>query len=240
MGKMFFIDLTRCTACRGCQIACKAWKNLGVEPTKNTGSHQNPPDLSATALKVVHFKEKMDNGKMQWLFFPEQCRHCVEPPCFYQANMDADGAAIMDEATGAVLYDAEKMAKTDTQGVRESCPYDIPRLDPKTKSLAKCDMCIDRVREGLVPACVKTCPTGTMHFGDEKDMEALAKKRLEEVKKEFPNAIIGDSDSVRVLYLFQEDPKSYAPKAIAELKATPQTRREMLARFAPAAGRFGA
>ena len=45
-GKTFFVDLSRCTGCRGCQVACKQWKNKPVEPTENTGSHQNPPDLS--------------------------------------------------------------------------------------------------------------------------------------------------------------------------------------------------
>ena len=52
MGKLFFIDLTRCTGCRGCQIACKQWKNLPAEETRNTGSHQNPPDLSYVTLKT--------------------------------------------------------------------------------------------------------------------------------------------------------------------------------------------
>ena len=28
MAKAFFVDLTRCTGCRGCHIACKQWKNL--------------------------------------------------------------------------------------------------------------------------------------------------------------------------------------------------------------------
>lgn len=56
-GKTFFVDLSRCTGCRGCQVACKQWKNKPVEPTENTGSHQNPPDLSWQTLKVVRFTE---------------------------------------------------------------------------------------------------------------------------------------------------------------------------------------
>ena len=58
MGMAFFIDLTLCTACRGCQIACKQWKKLPAEKTKNTGSHTNPPDLSYITYKTVHFIEK--------------------------------------------------------------------------------------------------------------------------------------------------------------------------------------
>mgnify|MGYP000958045258 CR=1 FL=1 len=91
MGKMFFVDLTRCTACRGCQIACKQWKNLPAEKTRNSGSHQNPPDLSGQTIRVVRFKETADkNGKVSWNFFPEQCRHCVDAPCKAQADMESE------------------------------------------------------------------------------------------------------------------------------------------------------
>ena len=43
--KSFLIDTTRCTACRGCQVACKNWNQNPASATKNHGSHQNPPDL---------------------------------------------------------------------------------------------------------------------------------------------------------------------------------------------------
>lgn len=232
MGKMFFIDLTRCTACRGCQVACKQWKNLPAEKTRNTGSHQNPPEVSYITYKTVHFKEVKGKNGIDWLFFPEQCRHCVEPPCMYQADTDKEGAIIRDEATGAVLF-TPLTKDVDGEGVRAACPYDIPRMNPETKELFKCDMCIDRVRDDKLPSCVLSCAMGCMHFGDEEAMMELAKKRLAEVKKQYPEAIIGDEDSVRVLYLFKEDPKKYAAKAVAEaapakrMVAAPRTRRDL-------------
>ena len=57
MAKAFFVDLTRCTGCRGCQIACKQWKNLPAEETTNRGGHTNPPDLSSVTYKTVHMRE---------------------------------------------------------------------------------------------------------------------------------------------------------------------------------------
>jgi len=229
MGKMFFVDLTRCIACRGCQVACKQWKQLPAEATVNSGSHQNPPDLSFVTLKTVHFVEKGKAGHVEWLFFPEQCRHCVDPPCKGQADVDKQGAVIQDAATGAVLY-TELTEQVDGQSVRAACPYDIPRMQKDGKRLAKCDMCIDRVREGKLPSCVLACGVGCMHFGDEKDIEALAKKRLASVKKKYPKAVLGDADSVRVIYLFQEDPKSYHPKAVADLSPHPLSRRQIFAK----------
>lgn len=230
MGKMFFVDLSRCTACRGCQIACKQWKNLPAEETRCTGSHQNPPDLSNVTLKIVRFTEKPVKDGVEWLFFPEQCRHCVEPPCLGQANLDADDAVIKDEVTGAVLF-TELTKQVDAEGVRAACPYDIPRVDPETKLLVKCDMCNDRVQNGMLPACVKTCPTGTMNFGDSEAMLELAQKRLAEVRKTYPNAVLGDPDDVRVVYLFTRDPKDFFGHAVAEADPRFMTRQQLFARM---------
>ena len=229
MAKMFFIDLTRCTACRSCQVACKQWKQLPAEETVNAGSHQNPPDLSFVTLKTVHFIEKGKAENMRWLFFPEQCRHCTDPPCMGQADADKEGAVIQDQDSGAVIFTA-LTEQVDGDGVRAACPYDIPRRQKDGKRLSKCDMCIDRVREGRLPSCVLSCPTGCMNFGDEKAMETLAAQRLELVKKRHPKAVLGDPDSVRAIYLFQEDPKSYHDKAVADSSAPPLSRRRMFAK----------
>ena len=152
MSKSFFVDTTVCTACRGCQVACKQWKNLPAEKTINRGTNENPADLSFNTYKVVRMREEVVDGKLKWLFFPEQCRHCVEPPCLCMADNPA--AIFKDEATGAVIYTAKTKA-LKAKEIIESCPYNIPRKG-KDGTLAKCDMCFDRVQNGLLPACVKT------------------------------------------------------------------------------------
>ena len=230
MGMAFFIDLTLCTACRGCQVACKQWKKLPGGKTRNTGSRTNPPDLNYTTYKTVHFVEKGAKEDLRWLFFPEQCRHCFTPSCKAAADGDKEGAILQDPKTGAVTY-TELTRQVDGAAARASCPYDIPRMDPATKQLAKCDMCPDRIAEGLLPACVLTCNTGCMSFGDENEMREKAQKRLVEAKKRWPNAVLGDIDYVRTIYLYQEDPLVYHKKAImadADLPG-PLTRRNLLA-----------
>ena len=214
-GKTFFVDLSRCTACRGCQVACKQWKQLPAEQTKNTGSHQNPPDLSAVTLKVVRFKEVSDDTGFKWLFMPDQCRHCVTPPCKDAADGVNKEAIVEDKKTGAVLF-TEKTKLVPFKVIREACPYDIPRLDEKTKLVTKCDMCNDRVTAGMLPACVKTCPTGAMHFGEREEMIAMGKKRLEELKKTKPKAVLVDWDSVRVVFLSEYAPNLYHKTLMAD------------------------
>jgi formate dehydrogenase iron-sulfur subunit len=226
-GKSFFIDTTICTACRGCQVACKQWHGLPAEKTENRGTHQNPADLSFVTYKLVRFSEVVVDGKLKWLFFPEQCRHCVEPPCEMTAE---DATAIFrDPATGAVIYTA-KTKNLDAQAIIDSCPYNIPRAY-KDGTLAKCDMCLDRVENGLLPACVKTCPTGAMNFGNRDEMLAMAKKRLAVVQKTHPKAKLLDADNVRVIYLVTEDPQLYHNFATASNAAFDITRAVALKRL---------
>ncbi len=214
-GKSYFIDTTKCTACRGCQIACKQWNQRKTEKTINRGSHQNPPDLSFNTWKLVRFSE-IPGEKVAWYFFPDQCRHCLTPPCKEVADGKAKGSIIHDEKTGAVVFNPKvKIKPADFKEIREACPYDIPRIHSASGIMGKCTMCFDRTPEGLLPACVKTCPTGAMNFGDRKDILEKANKRLAEVKTIYKDAMLANPDDIRVIYLLVDDPKKYHKTAVA-------------------------
>jgi formate dehydrogenase iron-sulfur subunit len=208
-GKAFFIDTTLCTGCRGCQIACKQWNQLPATETENWGSFQNPKDLSFDTYKVVRFEEHPgENDKPVWYFFPDQCRHCVEPPCKETADESAPGGILIDSTTGAVLY-TDKLRKADAEDIVSACPFDIPRAQEQTGYMAKCTMCVDRVHSGLLPACVKTCPTGAMSFGDRDKMVERANNRLAEVKSTHAKARVTGLDDLRVFYLLIDEPARY-------------------------------
>jgi len=226
-GKSFFVDTTVCTACRGCQVACKQWHDLPAEKTVNRGSFQNPADLSFVTYKLVRFEEVVVGGKLKWLFFPDQCRHCIDPPC--EATAEDSKAIFRDSATGAVIYTATTK-HLDAQAIIDSCPYNIPRAC-KDGTLAKCDMCFDRVENGLLPACVATCPTGAMNFGDRGEMLALAKNRLAEVKRASPDAQLLDPEDVRVIFLVTEKPNLYHSFAMASNGAFGVSRKVALKRL---------
>jgi formate dehydrogenase iron-sulfur subunit len=93
-------------------------------------------------------------------------------------------------------------------------------------------MCVDRVKVGLLPACVKTCPTGAMNFGDRDEMLALAEERLAKAAEKYPDAELVDADSVRVIYLVQTDPDSYYESLSADasgIRRGPMSRKQFLA-----------
>jgi formate dehydrogenase iron-sulfur subunit len=233
MSKSFFIDTTLCTACRGCQVACKEWHDLPANETVNRGSYQNPADLSFDTYKLVRMEDKVIDGQVRWLFFPDQCRHCLEPPC--QETAGDPSAIYTDPATGAVIYTAFTK-NLDADEIIESCPYNIPRKGPDG-ILAKCDMCLDRVHNGLLPACVKTCPTGAMNFGDRKEMVELAQKHLTTAKKKFPSSTLLDPDDVRAIYLVNFDSNLYHEFAVASARNYGITRQAALQKmFRPLTG----
>src|SRR4030042_5042539 len=205
-GFSILVDTSKCTACRGCQIACKQWNQLPATATKNWGSYQNPQDLSADTWKLVRFADGVNgNGKVYWNFFTDQCRHCLSPGCMAAAEKDE---IVQDEKTGAVLF-TPKTKDLDFKATLEGCPYNIPRQDPKSKQLFKCTMCFDRISDNQPPACVKSCPTGTLVFGERDKILAQAKKRVEELKKSYPKAAALNSDDVRVIFIVKDDPTKY-------------------------------
>jgi formate dehydrogenase iron-sulfur subunit len=120
----------------------------------------------------------------------------------------AKDGAMKDEKTGAVLF-TQKSKDAPFDEVRSACPYNIPRQDEKTKVLAKCTMCLDRIANNRLPACVQSCPTNALVFGERDAIVSTVKKRVEELKKTYPKAKALNPDEVRVIYIVTDDPKKY-------------------------------
>ena len=174
--KIKFYDATKCTACRGCQLACKQWNALPAKQTYNRGTYQNPPDLQPNTWMLIRFQETSDgNGGVKWLFRKDACMHCTDAAC---VKVCPSGALFYTQY-GTVGLDVEKCI-----GCKEcvsACPFEVPRYDKATDKIAKCDMCFSRLDNDLIPACVKACPTGALQFGDKDKMLKLAYKRVEEL-----------------------------------------------------------
>lgn len=208
-GKAILFDATRCFACRSCQVACKQWHELPAEAVvpANRGTYENPPDLSACTWVKIHFKEtERSDGSIAWNFVRNSCRHCIDAPC-KQAAGNADSITV-DEQTGAVLFQ-EGTKNESYSKIRLACPFDIPRQGADGQ-LFKCVMCVDRVHNGEIPACAKTCPNGAIEFGDHDEILAMAEARLEVVRADgSPNATILDRGSVRLLILLADPASMY-------------------------------
>ena len=74
-------DMSRCTACRGCMVACKQWHDLPPDmDTPFEGQYQSHRDLSSRVYTLIEMKERVDDkGKFHWDFFKKNCFHCGDP-----------------------------------------------------------------------------------------------------------------------------------------------------------------
>ena len=51
------------------------------------------------------------------------------------------------------------------------------RWNPDTGKVVKCDYCMDRIDEGLEPACVTTCTSQCLRFGRVEEMTQIRRER---------------------------------------------------------------
>jgi formate dehydrogenase beta subunit len=176
------LDLAKCTACRGCQAACKQWNDLPAEETQNWGSYQNPVDLSYDTYTLIHFDEhEHEDGTLAWLFLNQRCLHCTEAAC---VDVCPTGALSYNEM-GFVSFEEDKC--NGCGYCSQYCPFGIPRLNQistisgEAKS-SKCTFCQDRITNGLSPACAQACPTGAILYGERDELVAMGRQRVENLK----------------------------------------------------------
>jgi formate dehydrogenase beta subunit len=182
MAKAMLLDLAKCTACRGCQAACKQWNDLPAEETTNRGTYQNPADLSYDTYTLIHFQEReRSDGTLAWLFLNQRCLHCSEAAC---VDACPTGALAYNEL-GLVSY-VEELCN-GCGYCTQFCPFGIPRLGAadvitgEAKS-SKCTFCQDRTTNGLVPACAQACPTNAIVFGERDELVLMGKQRVQALK----------------------------------------------------------
>lgn len=203
-----FIDTSKCTACRGCQTACKAWNELPAEILPFKGFLQTHEDTSPVTFTYVKMDERFANGKHEWFFLKRQCMHCTDAAC----EKVCPEKAITHTETGAVVVDRDKCIGCGY--CSQYCPFKIAKVNEDEKKMYKCHLCSDRVSNNLKPACAKTCTPGAVQFGPREQMVSTAKTRLEEVKKNYPNANLYGLDDqflngTNVFYLLLEKPEYY-------------------------------
>ena len=155
-------DATKCTACRGCQVACKQWNDLpAVSTTFFAGpGYQNPAGLSYMTLTLMEFFTDAGNDLVaptgtwpgDWLFLKYQCMHCKDAACLcacYYARGPTNVAITRDVATGFLYIDETKCngcgACVSGYGGHPGCPFGagIPKPAPGPGVVyTKCHACL--------------------------------------------------------------------------------------------------
>ncbi|MCB2178421.1 4Fe-4S dicluster domain-containing protein [bacterium] len=178
------IDLTKCVACDACTVSCKAEK-------------KTPPGVNYT---IVLKEEVGTYPNVRGMYLPRPCMHCDEPPCVDVCPVNAtwkneEGIVVIDYDKcigcrtcvtacpyGARTFDFGEYYTTDTPELAayDTCPTyeygdEIVREGNKSPigNVRKCNFCIERLHEGLLPACINDCIGRARYFGDLNDPESL-------------------------------------------------------------------
>ena len=208
--KAVYFDSSKCTACKGCQVACKTWNNLpsplGTNEAKWSGTHQNPVDLNGDTRLIITFNELEGDSKIKpvkWAFGRRACQHCTDAPC---ASVCPGGALVRNEETGFVEVYQDKCV--GCQYCHSACPFDVPRYESNglldKTVIDKCTGCADRVAHGMAPACVSACQPNALQFGDRDEMIAKGKEKVAWLHENgYPDACLYGEHEMGGLHVIQ-------------------------------------
>jgi formate dehydrogenase iron-sulfur subunit len=183
--------------------------------TVNTGSYENPPDLSPKTWLKIEFREREVGGKLYWDFNRRACMHCTDAGC---VKVCPSGALYHHEL-GFVAYD--RTLCTGCGYCVEACPFDVPRYERNVLTgkavMDKCTFCttlgLNRIEEGLEPACVKTCPTDALIYGDREELLEEGRKRVSDLvaKGNSQAYLYGETEmnGLHVLYVLPDSPEVF-------------------------------
>jgi len=117
------------------------------------------------------------------------CNHCDNPPCVQVCPTGAtwkrgDGIVMMDYhrcigcrfCMSACPYGSRSFNWRDPRSFIDEINPDYPT---RTKGVVeKCNFCEERLREGLLPACVEACEQKALVFGNLEDPDSEVRKLI--------------------------------------------------------------
>jgi anaerobic dimethyl sulfoxide reductase subunit B (iron-sulfur subunit) len=154
--KGFYLDLTRCTSCYACVVACKA--------------HHAIEEETVYWRRVLTFEQ----GTYPFVRLANlslSCLHCAVPAC---SVVCPTKAIYKRKKDGLVFVDPNYCIGCKI--CLMVCPFGVPQFGRDGK-MQKCNFCIDRVEGGLPPACVSVCPARALHAGSIEELSVLAARK---------------------------------------------------------------
>ncbi len=132
-------NLDRCIGCLSCEVYCRENKQLPEGPR---------------LCQIVMLGPRTVRGLPRETFVYMGCFHCEKPACVAACPTRAMQKR---ESDGIVYVDPELCVGCKACVV--ACPWGAVQWDHRTETVVKCDLCKDRMDQGLKPVCVTVCTT---------------------------------------------------------------------------------
>jgi tetrathionate reductase subunit B len=145
------IDVRRCFGCHGCEVACKA---------------ENDVPLGHFIRQTIYHDYEKASGGLARVMVPMACQHCEDAPCIKACPCGA-----MHKGPGGTVQ-VDYDVCSGHASCKEACPYGAIYIDPVANQAVKCHNCTHRLAVGMEPACVATCPSEALYFGDLADPDS--------------------------------------------------------------------
>ena len=138
----FHFHMEKCVGCHACEVACAEQNGLPVD----------------TLWRRVGEVETGTFPDTQNLFLSSGCNHCLDAACMKGCPVDA----YQVNERGIVLHLDDVCI--GCQYCTWNCPYGVPVYQEDRNIVTKCDMCTNRLDQGLDPACVQACPADAIEI----------------------------------------------------------------------------
>ena len=145
---VMLIDTERCVNCDACIVACRAEWGTPIGQSRNW---------------VHEVTAEKEDGTPKISFLSGRCMHCDEPPCVPACPTGAS----YKRDDGIVMVDPHLC--TGCEFCLDACPYGARFRNTSNGVISKCNFCQPRIDAGESPACVNTCFTRALTFGDAND-----------------------------------------------------------------------
>ena len=152
----FLLDVNRCLGCGACAKACQTYNQL-------------PSPLAWRRLRMVDNSSK---DHIQRFYLSTACNHCGDPEC----QRVCPSGAYAKRRDGIVVHLTEKC--TGCKSCVASCPFGVPQINPQTNKASKCQLCHQRLDQGMPPHCVQACLTGALQLKELQDLPGNQLLRL--------------------------------------------------------------
>jgi Fe-S-cluster-containing dehydrogenase component len=185
------IDITKCTGCYNCFLACRDEFAGNEYP----GYSAAQPMAGQNWMRLIE-RERGQYPKVKVVYTPVTCMHCENANCIKMAQKNA----VYRRPDGIVIIDPKK-AKGQKQLV-SACPYRVIEWNEEKQLPQKCTFCAHMLDKGeKEPRCVESCPTGALIFGDLDDPNSEVSKAMASGKTEALHPEYGLEEKVRYISL---------------------------------------